>query len=811
MFVVRRYVEELNQRYVLATLLLTLSSLVPAYAIDAEDLDGSNGFVIRNTELPPATGAAGVGDINADGFDDVMTRDILGGCYVIHGGQGEETGSVFVEDLDGSNGFHIDDVNFRCTTYGAAGDLNDDGFADIIWANGQGGVFVVFGGQGAGENGTFESADLDGEKGLLLRGARGRTVHAAGDVNADGIADVLIEAGNTNPDGTFRLVFVLFGKSDLGLHGGVAADGVVSLQLADLDGTDGFRIDSSNFNLGLLGFGLTGGIDVNNDGADDIVLGVPDATPNGDLSGASYVVFGGANVGAGGRVLVDEPNGVGSFVINGPEPEQGVGYRLGGGDVNADGIDDIFIVGRYVDPFSGIESFNTYVIFGNENIGDSGTLELRMLNGQNGFHIDGGSASIDGVGDVNGDGNDDFLVGGTVTFGDPDIGGSGVLTHAEGFFVAGLRHSGAGDVNGDGLADIIAGDRALSFVVFGFGDELPRPAVFAAAADRNASESFANRGAFRLSRYTELERDLTVRYSLAGTATNGEDYALLAESAVIPAGETSVTIVVDPIHDGAVEGDETVVLTLSSSVTYEIARGSAVVTIKDVDSEVVVPLVYAAAADRNAAEAGAERGVFSLSRYIGFADDVTVRYTLSGTAINGTDYEQLSGTVTIPAGQTSARVVLTPIDDALIEGAETVVLTIQSDPAYDIADASATIRIADDDAVSAGPKVFVAAADRNASEASANTGTFRFSRYADVDRLDLIVTYAVSGDATNGVDYASLSGRVTIPAGQTSFLLVLNPADDLLAEGPETVTLTITPGAYEIARPSATVTIMDDD
>ncbi|MEJ1962623.1 MAG: Calx-beta domain-containing protein [Gammaproteobacteria bacterium] len=84
-----------------------------------------------------------------------------------------------------------------------------------------------------------------------------------------------------------------------------------------------------------------------------------------------------------------------------------------------------------------------------------------------------------------------------------------------------------------------------------------------------------------------------------------------------------------------------------------------------------------AATDANAAEQGADTGTFTVTRTGTTAAALTVNLVLSGTATNGVDYQTIANTVVIPAGAASATVTVTPIDDAVVEPAETVVATIQ--------------------------------------------------------------------------------------------------------------------------------------
>src|SRR5205814_621961 len=134
------------------------------------------------------------------------------------------------------------------------------------------------------------------------------------------------------------------------------------------------------------------------------------------------------------------------------------------------------------------------------------------------------------------------------------------------------------------------------------------------------------------------------------------------------------------------------------------------------------------------------------------------------------------GSVTIPAGSSSAPVTVTPIDDSEVRGAETVVLTLGPDTAYTVGSPnSATVTIADNDQPPPPPTVTVVATDASASE-SGDTGTFTISRTGSTAAA-LTVNYSIGGSADNGVDYQSLSGSVTISAGSSSAAVIVTPID----------------------------------
>jgi tartrate-resistant acid phosphatase type 5 len=110
------------------------------------------------------------------------------------------------------------------------------------------------------------------------------------------------------------------------------------------------------------------------------------------------------------------------------------------------------------------------------------------------------------------------------------------------------------------------------------------------------------------------------------------------------------------------------------------------------------------------------------------------------------------------------------------------------------------------------PAVSVAATDATAAEPGTDTGTLTVTRTGSTATA-LTVNLSVGGTATNGVDYTTIPGAVTIPAGAASATVQVTPVDDTLVEGSETVTLTAAAGAgYNVVAPnSATVTILDND
>jgi autotransporter-associated beta strand protein len=113
--------------------------------------------------------------------------------------------------------------------------------------------------------------------------------------------------------------------------------------------------------------------------------------------------------------------------------------------------------------------------------------------------------------------------------------------------------------------------------------ELPK-VISVTATDASASETGPDSGAFVITRSGQLDGDLTVNLSFGGSATPADDYSALPASIVIPSGETTGTLTIDPLTDPLVEGLENVTVTVDPG-TYQISGGSAEVTILDSNHE----------------------------------------------------------------------------------------------------------------------------------------------------------------------------------------------------------------------------------
>jgi len=412
---------------------------------------------------------AGAGDVNGDGYDDVIVGAWRydagevdeGAAFIFHG---SAAGIADATPATAHTRFESDQAGAEMgENVAGAGDVNGDGYDDVIvgaWhydaGETDGGAAFVFYGSATGiANGTPATANTR----LVADQASaemGFSVAGAGDVNGDGYDDVIVGAVQYHTGEIGEGAAFIF-------HGSAAG-------IADANpATANTRITGAQAGA-RLGLSAAAG-DVNGDGYDDVIVGAHTFDAGEADEGAAFVFLGGA---AG---IADATPATAHARLEGDQAEAWMGVSVdGAGDVDGDGYDDVIVGARRYDVKESDEGM-AFVFHGSaEGIADGNpaTARTRLAGDQAGAWM---GHSVAGAGDINGDGYDDVIVGASrYDAGKPDtgavylfLGSASGIANADpsGAYAAfeadqpnahmGYGAAGAGDVNGDGFDDIVLG------------------------------------------------------------------------------------------------------------------------------------------------------------------------------------------------------------------------------------------------------------------------------------------------------------------------------------------------------------------
>jgi hypothetical protein len=536
--------------------------------IDLSRLDASAGFRISGGTAGGKFGwdVSTAGDVNGDGFDDFLVSEQgtgTGSAYLVYGKAGTY-GSVAADGTRTATiasvaGAEFDRPGERMTGVTQLGDFNNDGYADFMVSGVRtidsqtGSSYVVFGGTSVASIGALGVTDSKSAWFQIQAGFNtgiGINNHVAswtGDVNGDGYDDLIVGARYTPaaagaaPAGGASYVVYGHGGTTFGAGNNLDLSALRTdvRQLVDDGDPRGYLLHAGTDTRGIVigvgsgnfafGRGVAGLGDRNGDGYNDFISIVD---LGGGTDAANGIVLHGnlsnnTAVGGGGNVLwfASPPTGpdwVGHG--NGPTASADVNpYRIritgtgeytgsleepdriasqGIGDVNGDGYDD------FVMSYNGVGTGQAFVIYGSPTVLDARSV-VQQSTGAEGFRIRGVALgdklgeSVRGLGDINGDGYDDFAIGAPgndtgsaadqgaayIIYGRADAGADDidlstglaatrgiVVRGGSGGDIAGFSVAGAGDINGDGLHDVMIGapqadpgasDAGAAYVVYG--------------------------------------------------------------------------------------------------------------------------------------------------------------------------------------------------------------------------------------------------------------------------------------------------------------------------------------------------------
>ncbi len=323
------------------------------------------------------------------------------------------------------------------------------------------------------------------------------------------------------------------------------------------------------------------------------------------------------------------------------------------------------------------------------------------------------------------------------------------------------------------------------------------PTITLAVSPSSVTEDGTQNLIYTFTRTGSTTNPLTVNYSVAGTATNGTDYASIPAGVIFAANSATATVIVDPTPDTTAESNETVILTLATGTGYTVGTTTAVTgTI----TNVTLPTITLAVSPSSVTEDGTQNLIYTFTRTGSTTNPLTVNYSVAGTATNGTDYASIPAGVIFAANSATATVIVDPTPDTTAESNETVILTLATGTGYTVGTTTAVTGTITNVTL---PTITLAVSPSSVTEDGTQNLIYTFTRTGSTTN-PLTVNYSVAGTATNGTDYASIPAGVIFAANSATATVIVDPTPDTTAESNETVILTLATGTgYTVGTTTA--------
>jgi hypothetical protein len=324
--------------------------------------------------------------------------------------------------------------------------------------------------------------------------------------------------------------------------------------------------------------------------------------------------------------------------------------------------------------------------------------------------------------------------------------------------------------------------------------------------------------------------DVIVKLTYSGTATDGSDFTAVT-SVTIPAGQSSAVFDIATLDDALAEGAESFTVSLGEitgggfeQIAGDPGKASITTTLTD-DTGPKSPedtCLVSISGPGSVVEGEVASG-YTVSLSQPAVTDVVVKLTYSGTATDSSDFTAVTS-VTVLAGQTSAKFDIATLDDAFAEGTESFTVSLGEITgggfeaiAGDPVGASITTTLTDDTGPKGPEDTCLVSITGPGTVVEGEVASGYTVTLSQASTSSVTVQLSYSGTAESGVDFTKVA-TVTIPPGVTSYSFGISTTDDALAEGTEQFDVTlgaITGGSFEAiaadpARTTVSTCIVDD-